>query len=646
MEAARLTSAKQAAPASVHRVLASPGRPLDGATRGFMEWRLGNPATRVSPLGGGLMIGAPDTPAEREADRLAHGALAPGAGQNARSHSFSHVRIHMDSLAAESAREVGALAYTVGHHIVFAAGRYAPATGAGKLLLAHELAHVGQQEHTHQLQRQIAPATTTTPPAPRQDFVFIMGQDPAGGGNPFYTMALRYYRSHLPGATFVANVRSLAELLTYVRTNVTAPIGNLYIVSHANEDGTLSFGLNAADADGHLNVQELRGAVMPAAGASSSLANVSAQIDSQTRVRIKGCDLGRTQEMIELIDQAFGGAGTVTAPSHEQVYGFDPTLARAEEDRVRAARIATFTTTLPTIPEVPAPIPRGLRGAELRTATADRRAAVAARRLVTQARDAAIAAERIRIAPEVTTAGELAGTYEALSGPMFQHPGTTLFTAAQLRPEVDSLYSHLNVTQRASLVRRLVAPDRRTAAVANRNGVFQQQGQRAYSHRPFTFRFREPANLSEANRLYSANFAANHFRARTLLPIRRAAVTGGTELTIEVEGRISAPGQPARDTSLTITEGPVLTSAAIISGGQAQMPNPARYDWRVARSHASTGFTTLTAVAERVVAYLHHGSLDASARDHFQRPESDSRFFATSTFAPPTPPPPTAGSTP
>ncbi len=60
-------------------------------------------------------------------------------------HDFSKVRIHADGRAAASARAVGALAYTVGNHIVFAAGRYAPGSAAGQKLLAHELAHVIQQ---------------------------------------------------------------------------------------------------------------------------------------------------------------------------------------------------------------------------------------------------------------------------------------------------------------------------------------------------------------------------------------------------------------------------------------------------------------------------------------------------------------------
>ena len=60
-------------------------------------------------------------------------------------YDFSRVRIHADAAAAESALAVNALAYTVGRDIVFAAGRYAPATPAGRGLLAHELTHVVQQ---------------------------------------------------------------------------------------------------------------------------------------------------------------------------------------------------------------------------------------------------------------------------------------------------------------------------------------------------------------------------------------------------------------------------------------------------------------------------------------------------------------------
>ncbi len=58
---------------------------------------------------------------------------------------FSQVRIHHSGEAAASARELGAAAYTIGTDIVFGAGRYAPDTDQGQMLLAHELAHVVQQ---------------------------------------------------------------------------------------------------------------------------------------------------------------------------------------------------------------------------------------------------------------------------------------------------------------------------------------------------------------------------------------------------------------------------------------------------------------------------------------------------------------------
>jgi hypothetical protein len=51
-------------------------------------------------------------------------------------HDFSRVRVHAGSAAADGARAVRARAYTIGRHIVFGASEYAPATMAGKRLLA------------------------------------------------------------------------------------------------------------------------------------------------------------------------------------------------------------------------------------------------------------------------------------------------------------------------------------------------------------------------------------------------------------------------------------------------------------------------------------------------------------------------------
>jgi hypothetical protein len=90
-----------AAPPIVNEVLASPGQPLNLATRAFFEPRFG--------------------------------------------YDFSRVRVHTDGQAAQSAGDMKARAYTVGQHVVFGAGKYAPGTNAGDSLIAHELVHTVQQ---------------------------------------------------------------------------------------------------------------------------------------------------------------------------------------------------------------------------------------------------------------------------------------------------------------------------------------------------------------------------------------------------------------------------------------------------------------------------------------------------------------------
>lgn len=59
-------------------------------------------------------------------------------------HDFADVRVHTDARAGESARAVGADAYTVGRAIVFGDGRFDPGSHNGRKLIAHELAHAAE----------------------------------------------------------------------------------------------------------------------------------------------------------------------------------------------------------------------------------------------------------------------------------------------------------------------------------------------------------------------------------------------------------------------------------------------------------------------------------------------------------------------
>ncbi len=113
----------EAAPASVREVLDSPGRALDPALRDFFEPRFG------ADLG--------------------------------------TVRLHVDSQAGNSAREIGALAYAVDEHVAVDPAHYRPSTDDGRRLLAHELTHVLQQrDGVRTLRRRAAncPAKAPDPP--------------------------------------------------------------------------------------------------------------------------------------------------------------------------------------------------------------------------------------------------------------------------------------------------------------------------------------------------------------------------------------------------------------------------------------------------------------------------------------------------
>ena len=61
-------------------------------------------------------------------------------------YDFGHVKIHTDTTAIQSAKDLNAKAYAVDNNIVFNKGQYDPGSAEGKKLLAHELTHVAQQK--------------------------------------------------------------------------------------------------------------------------------------------------------------------------------------------------------------------------------------------------------------------------------------------------------------------------------------------------------------------------------------------------------------------------------------------------------------------------------------------------------------------
>jgi hypothetical protein len=110
------TDADKSAPNSVADALRSSGQPLDASTLAFFEPRFGR--------------------------------------------NFSNVRIHTDTLAAQSAQALNASAYTVQNDIFFNRSQFSPTDRVGRQLLAHELTHVSQQNAISELATGANPRTS------------------------------------------------------------------------------------------------------------------------------------------------------------------------------------------------------------------------------------------------------------------------------------------------------------------------------------------------------------------------------------------------------------------------------------------------------------------------------------------------------
>lgn len=125
-------------------------------------------------------------------------------------YDFSGVRIHNNSEANQSAKNINALAYTHGNNIVFGQNQYNPSSTDGKKLIAHELTHVVQQggNNNTSIQRK-------TPPVVEPLFVKHAKENLEDlkkrrgvklyGGSTYYPKEVRTAKKYLAFAEAVAN---------------------------------------------------------------------------------------------------------------------------------------------------------------------------------------------------------------------------------------------------------------------------------------------------------------------------------------------------------------------------------------------------------------------------------------------------------
>jgi hypothetical protein len=164
----------QFAPATSDATSAADYIPLvaDGVRQALVTWNVTGeapeqapPAEKIPPEGGpggddfGLtnVLFKGDTGGPRRADdpRAIQARLGPGTSldggvrsrmEPAFGYDFSRVRVHADDNAAALSGRFNALAFTVGEHVAFGREEYRPGSLIGDALIAHELAHVVQQD--------------------------------------------------------------------------------------------------------------------------------------------------------------------------------------------------------------------------------------------------------------------------------------------------------------------------------------------------------------------------------------------------------------------------------------------------------------------------------------------------------------------
>lgn len=195
-------------------------------------------------------------------------------------HDFGAVRVHTDTPAATSARALNAKSYAVGTHLVFDAGEYQPASAQGMHLLAHELAHVAQQDAPYRPELGLSLSPSSSPLEREADHAAdrVLAGDRANvraasdanlvqrlqraehgtyvsslseTGNPEYlTAGANFYRTwgH-PNVKRVSNTKQILDDLDTAK----GTIDKFRIVSHGNSSG-IELGLLPDIASGFFSI--------------------------------------------------------------------------------------------------------------------------------------------------------------------------------------------------------------------------------------------------------------------------------------------------------------------------------------------------------------------------------------------------------
>jgi hypothetical protein len=177
------------------------------------------------------------------------------------------------------------------------------------------------------------------------EITFLMGQDNPAVGNPFYSLAKKYFQ-HPDGSGTVIDAPAAGQTLEGVfdsLRSLTSIQTTINLVAHAWEFGGMHGAVTRADqASGRrsMTADDLQDVL-----AKKSLAPPGpAVISSKTRVVIYGCDIGRTSRFLTMLSGLFGNPGEVLAPRRMAIFIPDGTKVK-----YRLAQTWTLTRKAPLL---------------------------------------------------------------------------------------------------------------------------------------------------------------------------------------------------------------------------------------------------------------------------------------------------------
>jgi hypothetical protein len=148
------------------------------------------------------------------------------------------------------------------------------------------------------------------------DYAFVMPRDNFG------THAENYMNRRPETRTIVSSntINSLDAILTTIisGTQITTPVNDVLIVSHANAGGQLFFKLRNSDQANHMTYNQLSDYL----NAANRPQITSRQIRDDANIHIRGCNIGKEPRFLQLVKEVFGNNATVTAPKHLDRFAF------------------------------------------------------------------------------------------------------------------------------------------------------------------------------------------------------------------------------------------------------------------------------------------------------------------------------------